>query len=118
MRMNASKVSVIGAGLVGSSTAFSLLTQGVCDEILLVDINQERAHGEMMDLRDGIDYLGRNVKVSVGDYKDCGDADIVGSPPDRHRRRGRRASIRSISPKKSLIRSLARSWTPVFPGYS
>ena len=64
MRMNASKVAVIGAGLVGSSTAFSLLTQGVCDEILLVDINQERAHGEMMDLRDGIDYLGRNVKVS------------------------------------------------------
>ena len=77
MRMNASKVSVIGAGLVGSSTAFSLLTQGVCDEILLVDINQERAHGERRDLRDGIDYRGRNVKVAVGDYKDCGDADIV-----------------------------------------
>ena len=105
MRMNASKVSVIGAGLVGSSTAFSLLTQGVCDEILLVDINQERAHGEMMDLRDGIDYLGRNVKVSVGDYKDCGDADIVeitaGPPPKEGQTR-----LDSLDLSKKIIDSL------------
>ncbi len=72
----------------------------------------------MMDLRDGIDYLGRNVKVSVGDYKDCGDADIVvitaGPPPKEGQTR-----LDSLDlSKKSLIRSLARSWTPVFPGYS
>lgn len=85
MRKHASKVAVIGAGLVGSSTAFSLLTQGLCDEILLVDKKAERAHGEMMDLRDCIDYLGRNVRVTDGGYADCGDADIVvitaGPPP-------------------------------------
>lgn len=64
MKQHISKVAIIGAGLVGSSTAFSLLTQGLCDEILLVDRDAERAHGEMMDLRDGIDYLGRNIRAT------------------------------------------------------
>ena len=77
MTINRSKVAIIGTGLVGSSTAFSLVTQGACDEVLLIDLNKERARGEMMDLRHGIDYLNRNVKVNVGDYSDCADADIV-----------------------------------------
>ncbi len=85
MTINRSKVAIIGTGLVGSSTAFSLVTQGACDEVLLIDLNKERARGEMMDLRHGIDYLNRNVKVNVGDYCDCADADIVvitaGAPP-------------------------------------
>lgn len=85
MTINRSKVAIIGTGLVGSSTAFSLVTQGACDEVLLIDLNKERARGEMMDLRHGIDYLNRNVKVTVGDYSDCSDADIVvitaGAPP-------------------------------------
>jgi|GEM_PF-4875499 L-lactate dehydrogenase len=41
MRMKKSKIAVIGCGLVGSSTAFSLVTQGVCDEILMIDINAD-----------------------------------------------------------------------------
>lgn len=85
MITNKSKVAIVGCGLVGSSTAFSLLTQGVCAEILMIDINKEKALGEVLDLKDCIEYLGRNVKVSVGDYSDCGDADIVvitaGAPP-------------------------------------
>lgn len=85
MTINKSKVAIVGCGLVGSSTAFSLLTQGVCDTITMIDINKERAIGEAWDLRDSIEYLNRNVKVEVGEYKDCGDADIVvitaGPPP-------------------------------------
>lgn len=87
MRTKKSKVAVIGCGLVGSSTAFSLVTQGVCDEILMVDINEERALGEVLDLRDTIKYLDRNVKVRSGRYSDCGDADIIiitaGAPPKK-----------------------------------
>lgn len=85
MVIKKSKVAVIGCGLVGSSTAFSLITQGVCDEILMIDINEERAWGEVLDLRDTIKYLDRNVKVKKGTYADCGDADIIvitaGAPP-------------------------------------
>lgn len=77
MVIHNSKIAIVGAGFVGSAIAFSLLTQGVCDELLLIDIDEERAKGEVMDLRDGIDYLGRNMKVNQGAYQDCGDADMV-----------------------------------------
>lgn len=85
MKISKSKVAIVGCGLVGSTTAFSLITQGICDEVLMIDINKERAYGEMLDLQDSIEYLNRNVKVRTGEYSDCGDADIIvitaGAPP-------------------------------------
>jgi len=85
MTMTKTKIAIIGCGLVGSSTAFSILTQGLCDELVLVDINEEKSYGESMDLIDGIEYLNLNVKVTKGSYADCGDANIVvitaGPPP-------------------------------------
>lgn len=81
------KVAIVGTGLVGSSVAFSILTQGACDEILMIDINNERALGEVMDLRHCIEYLNKNTKVEVGDYSQCTDVDIVvitaGAPPKK-----------------------------------
>lgn len=85
MQISKRKVAIVGTGLVGSTTAFSLITQGVCDEVIMIDINKERAYGEMLDLQDSIEYLNRNVKVSTGSYEDCGDVDIIvitaGAPP-------------------------------------
>lgn len=85
MTINRSKVVIVGAGMVGSSTAFSLITQGVCDEVMIIDINKDKARGEVMDLCHCVEYLNRNVKVTQGSYEDCGDADIVvitaGAPP-------------------------------------
>ena len=79
------KVAIVGTGLVGSSTAFSLITQGICDEVLMIDINKEKALGEVMDLKHCIEYLNRNTKIKVGTYEECGDVDIVvitaGAPP-------------------------------------
>lgn len=80
-----SKIAVVGCGMVGSSTAFSLVIQGICDEILMIDINEERALGEVLDLRDTIKYLDRNVKIRKASYADCKDVDIIiitaGAPP-------------------------------------
>lgn len=85
MKITTRKVAIVGCGLVGSTTAFSLVTQGVCDEVMMIDINEERAIGEMLDLRDSIEYLNRNVKVTTGSYDKCGDMDIIvitaGAPP-------------------------------------
>ena len=85
MEITNRKVAIVGCGLVGSTTAFSLITQGICDEVIMIDINKERAYGEMLDLQDSIEYLNRNVKVRTGDYSDCGDVDIIvitaGAPP-------------------------------------
>ncbi|MGV3076373.1 L-lactate dehydrogenase [Clostridium baratii] len=85
MGIRNTKVAIVGTGLVGSSTAFSLVTQGVCDEVLMIDINKEKALGEAMDLNHSIEYLNRNTKVRVASYEDCGDVDIIvitaGAPP-------------------------------------
>lgn len=85
MKIVKRKVAIVGCGLVGSTTAFSLITQGICDEVMMIDINKERAYGEMLDLQDCIEYLNKNVKVYTGDYSDCGDVDIIvitaGAPP-------------------------------------
>ena len=85
MKISRRKVAIVGCGLVGSTTAFSLITQGICDEVMMIDINKERAYGEMLDLRDSIEYLNRNVKVVTGSYENCGDMDIIvitaGAPP-------------------------------------
>lgn len=85
MTINRNKIVVVGAGLVGSSTAFSLITQGICDEVMIIDINKNKARGEVMDLCHCVEYLNRNVKVTEGSYEECADADIVvitaGAPP-------------------------------------
>ena len=72
-----SKVAIIGTGMVGMSYAYSLLNQGTVKEIVLIDINKERAEGEAMDLNHGLSYAPRKMKIYAGEYSDCNDADIV-----------------------------------------
>lgn len=71
------KVAIIGTGMVGMSYAYSLLNQGAVKEIVLIDINKERAEGEAMDLNHGLSYAPRKMKIYAGEYSDCKDADIV-----------------------------------------
>jgi L-lactate dehydrogenase len=77
MQITRNKIAIIGAGQVGTTVAFSLVVQEVCNEIILVDINETKATGEAMDLQHGIEYFGRNTKIRAGSYADCKDADIV-----------------------------------------
>ena len=72
------KIAVIGIGAVGSAVCYGLINQGICDDLVLVDVNMTKAVGEAMDLRHSIEYMGRNMKVRAGEYKDCGDAKSVG----------------------------------------
>ncbi|MCR5635761.1 MAG: L-lactate dehydrogenase [Clostridiales bacterium] len=71
------KVVIIGAGMVGMSYAYALLNQGVCNELVLIDLNRKRAEGEAQDLNHGAAFSPSGIKVSAGDYPDCKDADIV-----------------------------------------
>ncbi|MGB4659328.1 MAG: L-lactate dehydrogenase [Mobilitalea sp.] len=77
MQISRNKVVIIGAGQVGTTVAFSLLVQEVCAEIVLVDINEQKAIGEAMDLQHGIEYFRRNTKIKAGTYAECKDADVV-----------------------------------------
>ena len=71
------KVVIVGAGNVGASTAFCMINQGICDEIVLIDMNTERAKGETLDMIHSIAFMNRNMQIKLGDYTDCKDADVL-----------------------------------------
>ena len=71
------KVALVGTGMVGMSFAYSLLNQAACDELVLIDLDRNRAEGEAMDLNHGLAFSPGNMKIYAGSYEDCRDADIV-----------------------------------------
>lgn len=71
------KVVLIGTGMVGMSYAYALLNQNACDELVLIDLDKERARGEAMDLNHGLAFSGSHMKIRDGEYSDCANADIV-----------------------------------------
>jgi len=71
------KIVLVGAGLVGMSYSYALLNQGLCDELVLIDINKKRAEGEASDLGHGLAFASTNMRIRTGEYDDCEDADIV-----------------------------------------
>ena len=71
-----SKITVIGAGSVGATIANDLMIQGISTEILLIDINREKAFGEALDIYQGAPFCSPAI-VRSGDYEDAGDSDIV-----------------------------------------
>ena len=71
------KIGIIGIGAVGKNCAYALLLQGLADELLLVDADQKRVAAECQDLKDAMTYCPYAAKVSVADYSDLGDCDIV-----------------------------------------
>ncbi len=71
-----SKISVVGAGSVGATIANDLMVQGVASEIVLIDINKKKAHGEAMDIYQGAPFHSPAI-VRPGDYPDAENSDIV-----------------------------------------
>lgn len=72
------KVVLVGCGNVGMAYAYSLINQKTyVSELVLIDINKEKASGEAMDLNHCTQFAGSKIKVIVGDYRDCSDAKIV-----------------------------------------
>lgn len=70
------KISIIGTGSVGSTIAYTLTVMGLASEIVMIDINNEKALGEALDIRQGTPFCGA-CSVYAGDYRDAVDSDIV-----------------------------------------
>ena len=70
------KIVVVGAGFVGSTTAYTIMLDGFFREIVLIDVNKDKADGDALDMAHGTSFL-KPVSVYSGDWKDCADADIV-----------------------------------------
>lgn len=72
------KIVLVGCGMVGMSMAYSLLTQRGIDELVLIDVNKDKAEGEAMDLSHALPYATNSkMKIRAGDYSECKDASII-----------------------------------------
>lgn len=71
------KIMLVGTGFVGMSFAYSMLSEKGIDELVLVDVNEDKARGEQMDLSDGLVYADTKMKITAGTYADATDTNIV-----------------------------------------
>ena len=74
--VNPRKTAVIGCGFVGSATAFTLMQSRLFSELVLLDVNMEKADGEAKDIAHGIPFAGQ-MKIYAGTYDDAADAAII-----------------------------------------
>ena len=70
------KITVIGAGNVGATIAYTLSLGNIASEIVVIDINKEKVEGEVMDIVQGTSFR-EPISVIAGDYEDAKDSDIV-----------------------------------------
>ena len=76
MKVNPRKAAIIGCGFVGASIAFRFLQQGLFSQLVLVDVNREKAEGEAMDLSDGLPYA-EAMEITAGGYDDIADCALI-----------------------------------------
>lgn len=74
--VNDRKVAVVGCGFVGSSSAFALMQSGLFSEMVLIDVDRNRAEGEALDIAHGVPFASP-MKIYAGDYSDVSDAAII-----------------------------------------
>lgn len=107
-----SKVAIIGTGMVGMSYAYSMVNQGICEELVLIDINKEKTEGEAIDLNHGLSFAPRKMKIYSGDYADLKDVALVcitaGPPPIEGETR-LDTLHKSIGVMKNIIESIKAS---------
>lgn len=74
--MKTNKISIIGAGFVGSTSAFAIMDAGLASDIVLVDVNHQKAEAEAMDLSHGAAFV-KTVSITAGTMADTKDSDLI-----------------------------------------
>ncbi len=70
------KITVVGAGNVGATTAYTLMLSGLVSEIVIIDVNRDKAEGDALDMNHGMCFVNP-VKIIAGDYSDIKGSDMV-----------------------------------------
>ena len=75
------KVIIVGCGNVGMSYAYTPVNQpSRVDELVLIDVNHDKALGEALDLSHALPFAPSKIRIKAGNYEDCNDADIICIP--------------------------------------
>ncbi|PAT02300.1 L-lactate dehydrogenase [Candidatus Izimaplasma bacterium ZiA1] len=106
--MQKSKVVIIGTGFVGMSYAYALVNQGGCEELVLIDVNNEKAVGEAMDLNHGLAFAPRKMKIKAGDYKEVEDAHLVVITAGVNQKEGE-TRIELLNRNASIMKSVVKN---------
>jgi len=77
LKSKSRKVAIVGAGMVGSSCAYSMVNQAICDEIMMIDRTYDRAMAQALDLSHCMDFTSTRTKVYAGTHSDCAGMDVV-----------------------------------------
>ncbi|MEN6637385.1 MAG: L-lactate dehydrogenase [Clostridiaceae bacterium] len=76
MLQGKSKIAIIGAGYVGAAIAYNVAINRTASEIVLIDVNRDKAMGEALDINHGLCHLGQ-MNIHAGDYSDCANCDAI-----------------------------------------
>ena len=109
MSFKDSKVVIVGCGHVGATIGYTLINQGLCESIGLIDRNREKAIGDAFDMQHAVYFMNRNIKVEAVDYNACSDADVVvitasaPMPKDSHNR------LEMLTPSLNIMKEIVSS---------
>ncbi len=76
MKKRKAKVAIIGAGFVGAASAYALALKKICSELVLIDVNEDKARGEADDIAHGLPFIG-SMDVYSGDYSCVKDCNVI-----------------------------------------
>ncbi len=71
-----SKITIIGAGSVGATIAYTIAVAGIASEVVMIDINESKSLGEALDIRQGVSFCPP-INIYAGTYQDAVGSDIV-----------------------------------------
>ena len=108
------KIAIIGAGHVGSHAGYALISQGLAEEIVYIDIDQKKAIAQALDLSDATKYLPSKTSIYAGDYADITDAQLLiiaaGPLPDMSKGQTRMDTLRqTITIMKEITKAIRMS---------
>ena len=107
------KVTIIGAGSVGATTAFALLARNAASEVVLIDINTDKALGEALDIKQATPFID-NCDIYAGSYCDAVDSDVVVITSGIGRKPGQ-TRLELVQTNVNIIKSIASEITKYAP---
>ena len=109
-----SKIAVIGAGSVGATTAYTLVMKNLAAEVILVDINEAKEEGEVMDINDALSFV-ETGKIKGGSYEDAATADVIIITAGLPQKTGEQNRLELVNKNKEIIRSIFGQLKPLNP---
>ena len=107
------KITIIGAGSVGATTAFALLARGAASEVVLIDINTDKALGEALDIKQATPFID-NCDIYAGSYADAVGSDVVVITSGIGRKPGQ-TRLELVQTNVGIVKSIASEFVKYAP---